>query len=495
MKLAAFALLAAAPLAAANLAENIRLLLDSTPVARTAFWGIQVVDLPSGKTLYELNPYHHFVPASNTKLFTTAMALSRLGPDHTFVTRVVADAAPGPDGRVPGGIRLIGGGDPNLSGRAVPYRMGPSTGDPLAAIGDLADQVVAHGVRRIDGDVTGDDRWYVWQPYATGWGIDDPQSDDGPPISALTLTDNVLTLLVSPGAAVGEPAALTLTPAIEFYGIANRVRTVVAGGERRIRFQRVPGSRYAELWGTIPLRDRGETLLLSVEDPAEYAARALVNALEERGVTVAGDAVARHLYPDQVADLTQGVPEEAAPGGIELARRVSAPLLEDLRITDKVSQNLHAELALRAVARARRHLGSFEAGREEMRAFLDEIGIDEGAYNLTDGSGLSRLNLLTPAAVVQLLRYMYGTENRDAWISLLPVGGQDGSLSARFGQTPAAGKVHAKTGSLSHVSALSGYIERSNGSWAAFSILVNNFSGPSAGVRGIMDRICNLIWE
>ncbi len=112
-----------------------------------------------------------------------------------------------------------------------------------------------------------------------------------------------------------------------------------------------------------------------------------------------------------------------------------------------------------------------------------------------DGSGLSRLDLVTPSAVVQLLRYMYGTENRDSWISLLPVGGQDGSLSARFGQTPAAGKVYAKTGSLSHVAALSGYLERSDRSWVAFSILVNNFAGPPAGVRGIMDRICNLIWE
>ena len=104
-------------------------------------------------------------------------------------------------------------------------------------------------------------------------------------------------------------------------------------------------------------------------------------------------------------------------------------------------------------------------------------------------------DLVTPRAVVQLLQYMYGTENRDAWVSLLPVGGLDGTLSARFGQTPAAGKVYAKTGSLSHVSTLSGYIERADRSWVAFSILVNNYPGPSAGVRGVMDRICNLIWE
>jgi D-alanyl-D-alanine carboxypeptidase/D-alanyl-D-alanine-endopeptidase (penicillin-binding protein 4) len=497
MRIAALALaplLAAAPLPGASLPESIQTLLDSSPDARTAFWGIQVVDLASGKLIYELNPNHNFVPASNTKLFTTAMALHRLGPNHTFTTRVIADAAPDADGRIAGSLRLVGGGDPNLSARAIPYKMGPATGNPLAAIEDLADQLVARGVRRVDGGIIGDDTWYVWQPYAVGWGIDDPQSDDGPPISALTLTDNVLTLQVIPGAAVGEPAAVTFTPGIEFYRVDNRVRTVAVGGEHRIHFHRVPGSRYAELWGTIPLRDRGESFLISVEDPAEYAARALQAALEDRGITLTGQATVRHLLPDEVGDLKEA-PADAAVTGVELARRVSAPLAEDLRITDKVSQNLHAELALRAVAKTRRHVGSFEAGREEMRGFLNEIGIDEREYNLMDGSGLSRLNLVTPSAVVKLLRFMYGTDDRDAWISLLPVGGQDGSLSARFGQTPAAGKVHAKTGSLSHVSALSGYIERSDGTWVAFSILVNNYMGGSAGVRGVMDRICNLIWE
>ena len=194
-------------------------------------------------------------------------------------------------------LRLVGGGDPNLSARAIPYRMGPLTGNPLAAIEDLADQVVARGVKRVDGDIVGDDTWYVWQPYAVGWSVDDPQSDDGPPISALTLADNVLTLSVHPGANVGDVAALSLLPAIEFYRIENRVRTVAAGGERRIRFQRIPGSRDAQLWGTIPLRDRGLDLLIGVEDPAQFAAQALRTALERRGVTVSGAAIARAPVP------------------------------------------------------------------------------------------------------------------------------------------------------------------------------------------------------
>jgi D-alanyl-D-alanine carboxypeptidase/D-alanyl-D-alanine-endopeptidase (penicillin-binding protein 4) len=475
------------------LAQQIDRVLVSTAAARNAFWGIQVVDLEGGKTLYQWNASHFFVPASNTKLFTTAMALTRLGPDFTFQTRVFADAPPDANGRI-AGLRLVGGGDPNLSARAIPYRRGPVTGNPLAAIEELADQVVARGVKRVAGDIVGDDTWYLWQPYAAGWGIEDPESDDGPPISALTINDNALTITLAPGAREGDLAALSLNPPLEFYRFDNRVRSVAAGAARRIRLSRIPGSLDTRLWGGLPLGGGVQNLVMSIEDPARYAALALRQALEDRGVVVEGDAVARHLYPSEVPDPSQAPPSDA-PSGAELARRVSAPLIEDLRITDKVSQNLHAELALRAVGRARRNAGSFEAGLEEMKAFLAEAGIAAEQYNFRDGSGLARLNLVTPTAVVGLLRYMYAGPHREEWIGLLPVGGRDGSLAGRFTDTAAAGRVYAKTGSLSHVSALSGYIQRASGRWVAFSILVNNYNAPTAEVRGVMDRICNLIEE
>ena len=485
---------AACCLHAASLAERIDHLLETTPAAAAAFWGIQVVDLETGKTMYEQNPRRFFVPASNTKLLTTALALARLGPDYTFVTRVMAGGPPDREGRIAGPLRLIGGGDPNLSARAVPYQTGAVHGNPLAAIEELAGQVAARGVKRIAGDIVGDDTWYLWQPYAAGWGIEDPKSDDGPPVSALAIADNALTLNVQPATREGDLAVLALEPPLEYYRLDNRVRTVAAGGERRIHFDRVPGSLDARLWGTIPLRDRGQDLLLGIEDPARYAAEAFRQALENLGITVEGSAAALHQFPDQVPDLLQA-PPGAPPPGVELARRVSAPLLEDLRITAKVSQNLHAELDLRAVGRARRNIGSFEAGLEELKAFLSEAGVEPEAYNIRDGSGLARLNLVTPAAIVKLLRFQYASPMRDNWISLLPVGGRDGTLSTRFAETPAAGRVHAKTGSLSHVSALSGYIQRLNGDWVAFSILVNNYNNRTPDIRSVMDRICNLIVE
>lgn len=494
------------PLSGATLAKRIDELIAASPAARQAFWGIQVVDLASGKITYQLNPRSFFVPASNTKLFTTSLALSTLGPGFTFRTRVLAGSAPDGSGVVRGPLYLVGGGDPNLSPRPIPYRMGAYNGNPLVAVDDLAAQIAARGVKRIEGGIVGDDRWYTWQPYAGGWSVDDPIYEYGAAVSALTINDNVQSVNIQPAAREGEMAALQLNPPLEYYQIDNRVVTVAAGGTRRIRYERLAGSRELKIWGTIPLKNTGETLQLGIDDPAEFAARALWQALEEHGVTVDGRATALHQFPNEVADLAQGpgaVASEGlastdgveAEGSIELASHVSQPLLEDLRVTDKVSQNLHAEMTLRAVGKSRRNIGSREAGLEEMKAFLLKAGIAEDAWHLNDGSGLARSNLVTPETVVKLLRYMYNSAARQDWISLLPVGGQDGTLNSRFAGSPVAGRVHAKTGSVAHVSALSGYIERPRGGWLAFSILVNNFGGPAGEIRGVMDRICALIAE
>jgi D-alanyl-D-alanine carboxypeptidase/D-alanyl-D-alanine-endopeptidase (penicillin-binding protein 4) len=509
MKRALFLLLVAAGVAAQApshktqpLSERIEQLFAQSPVTHTAFWGIQVTELSSGKTLYQLNANRFFVPASNTKLFSTSLALMRLGPAFTFQTRVLADAAPDADGRIAADVRLVGGGDPNLSARTIPYRIGPTAGDPLAAIADLADQVAARGIHRIDGDIVGDDSWYIWEPFGNGWSIDDPTYDYGAPVSALTVNDNAFTLGIRSGAQDGDPAALELNPAVEYYSIDNRIRTVAASAdphpEHRIRYSRAAGSMTLKLWGVIPLGGRGEDLTLGVDDPALYAAIAFRQALEERGIPVAGRAVASHLYPNEVADLKQGAPALAVTSiepDMELASRTSAPLLEDLRITAKVSQNLHAELDLRAVGRARRNIGSVEAGLDELKAFLTEAGVEPAGYNINDGSGLARLNLVSPATVVKLLGYMYASPSRDTFLSILPIGGQDGTLNARFSDPSIAGRIHAKTGSLSHVSALSGYAQRRRGDWIAFSVLVNNYNGPTTEVRAVMDRICELMLE
>jgi len=479
---------AAAP---AQPGARIAAFLDASPVARTSFWGVRIIDLGRDRVLFEHNADRLFLPASNAKLFTTALALVRLGPDYRFQTRVLADRTPGQDGCVES-LRLVGGGDPNLSGRAIPYSRDAPSGDPLAAIEDLAAQVAARGVRCVSADIVGDDTTYLWQPYADGWSIDDPVWDYGAQVSALSINDNTQALMVLPGSYASDPARIVLTPPVEYYEIHNRVRTVA--GERKIMLDRLPGMRQLRIWGTLSPTDPGDAEVLGIDDPALYAAVAFRAALAGHGIAIRGEARAVHLYPSEVSSLKNGPAPEPEPG-VELARRDSAPLLEDLRITDKVSQNLHAEMALLAVAKARRHIGSREAGIAEEQAFLGEIGIDGGSYTFADGSGLSRLDLVTPTAMVRLLAHMYRSKLRDAWVSLLPVAGQDGTLHARFADPATMGRILAKTGSLSHVAALSGYARRKNGEMLAFSILVNNYNGPGADVRAAIDRVCALMLE
>jgi len=484
------------PLAAAGPLARIRAFLDASPVARTAFWGIQIVDLEQHRVLFDLNPNRLFLPASNAKLFTAALALMRLGPDYRFQTRVLADRAPDQAGCV-ASLRLVGGGDPNLSGRAIPYRQGPTPpADPLEALDDLARQVFARGVRCVNGDVVGDDTAYLWEPYPEGWSMDDGVWDYGAAVSALSVNDNALAVTVLPGEPRDEDggaARILLVPPVEYYEIDNRARTV-RGVARKIMVDRLPGSRQLRIWGALPPNDPGETETLGIDDPALYAAYALRDRLARRGVAIRGEARARHLFPNRVADLEQG-PAPEPETGVELASRESAPLVEDLRITAKVSQNLHAEMALRAVARARRRMGSREAGLAEMRVFLEEAGIGRGGYTFADGSGLSRLDLVSPAAVAGLLAYLYRSAVRDPWLSLLPVSGQDGTLHARFAGSRAAGRIRAKTGTLSHVSALSGYARRGDGRMLAFAILVNGYGGPAADVTAAIDHICELMVE
>ncbi len=482
------------PPASSALAQRLQEALDSVPASRDAFWGIQAVDLATGKTLYELNPSRYFVPASNTKLFTSAMALSLIGPDARFHTRVLADAAPDADGLVGGSLRFVAGGDPNLSARAIPYQKGPGGSDPLVAVEDLAAQVVAKGVKHVAGDVIGDDSYYVWQPYADGWSVQDPEGKDGTAVSAFSINDNAFAITILPGPRAGDTAVLRMNPPLAYYEIDNRIRTVAAGGERRIHSDRLAGSMQLHLWGAIPVGDRGQTMEFGIDDPALYAAVALRQALADHGIAVDGEARAFHLLPQDVADLRRAPAPVPLPG-VELAVRDSAPLLECLRVTDKVSENLHAEMMLRAVGRTLRNVGSREAGLEELRTFLAAAGIPADAYHLADGSGMARLNLVTPSAVVRLLRHMYASPQRGNFLDILPVGGEDGTLASRFTDAGLSGRVHAKTGTLAHVSALSGYAQRPDKSWVAFSILVNNFNGPAADVRKVMDQVCALIME
>jgi D-alanyl-D-alanine carboxypeptidase/D-alanyl-D-alanine-endopeptidase (penicillin-binding protein 4) len=475
------ALALAVPLAASDLGARLDRILASPQIAR-AYVGIEVVRLADGQVLYSHNAGRLFTPASNMKLFTTALALSKLGPDYRLKTQICSSAQIDPAGTLSGNLDLIGGGDPSMSGREYPYSKTAShAAYTFGAIDELADQLVARGLKRIDGNVIGDDTRYVWEPQPGPWSSEDATEEYGAPVSALILDDNTFELTLRPGAQPGDPARITLTPPFEDFVIDNRV-TTSERGERKIEFYRSASGRELHVWGVIPKRDSGYTEALAIGDPALYAAQVLRDALLRRGVTVRGQALARHHFPDESA-------EAGSDPDVMLVERQSPPLIDLLQVVDKVSQNLHAEMLLREVAVASGRSGSRDAGLAVMDEFLAGFGVPKADHQFLDGSGLSRATLVSPSAIVKLLGYMQRSKYHEHWFAMLPIGGEDGTLGSRFAGHPEAHAIHAKTGTLDHVRALSGYADTATHGRVAFSIVANNFEEPGAPVTAIIDQL------
>jgi D-alanyl-D-alanine carboxypeptidase/D-alanyl-D-alanine-endopeptidase (penicillin-binding protein 4) len=454
-------LLVASVLGAETIGGRIDKILAESPAAQQSYWGIHIVDLATGAIVYERNQDRFFIPASNTKLFSTALALTKLGPDHRFRTTITAPAKPDASGRV-ARLRFVGGGDPNLSGRILPYAYNVKPDNPLRYVEQFAQQLVDSGLKTVDGDVIGDDSAYANEPYPEGWALDDPVYDYGAPVTALFVNDAMFTVHVTP-TSLGRPPTIELSPMVESLILTNRA---VTAATTKLKYERLPGTRELTVSGPVATTQEEP---LGEDDPTLFAAESLREALIRRGVRISGQARVEHFpSPDEVPLLTYD----------------SLPILEDLRVINKESQNLHAEIALLEVARVCRGTGSREAGLEVLKAFLSEIGVEDEQYYFEDGSGLSRKTLVTPRTITRLLLYMYASPRRDAWIGTLPIGGVDGSLDKRFAGHPAGAQVHAKTGSITHVNALSGYTGR-----YAFSILVNNSLAEAKQIRHTIDRI------
>ncbi len=465
--LALTAALAAAP--GSRLESKVKRLLAASPVMRDGYAGILVAD-ENGRRVFALNAGHVFVPASNMKLFTSALALERLGPDKKFETRVEQR---GQD------LVLIGTGDANLSGRVLPYVYGSTPGPALTAIDDLAAQIAARGVHEVAGDVVGDDTAFLYEPYAAGWAVEDALYSDGAPVSALVVDDNAIAVHIIAGAQDGAPVTIQTDPPLDLFAMENHALT---GKPDDIQTDRILQTNAWRIWGTLPVGSPDHVERWAVTDPAVFAAAALKYALEQHGVKVMGNARALHRLP--------GSPFAAAAAGTVVARHESLPLVEDLRLTDKISQNLHAELWLSDVG------GSREEGLKELARFLDGIGVGSGQYRFYDGSGLSRMDLVSPEATVKLLFYMAtSSPHREDWMTLLPVGGVDGSLATRMTGAKVKGRIHAKTGSLNHVSALSGYAFSRKGRRLTFSMFVNNATADVAEQRELIDKICAVLAE
>jgi D-alanyl-D-alanine carboxypeptidase/D-alanyl-D-alanine-endopeptidase (penicillin-binding protein 4) len=470
--------LAASVCRAASLTHTLDTLVDLSPLSDRASIGIHVVDLKTGKALYERNENRFFLPASNMKLLTTALALTRLGSDYRFETRLLQTQE--------GDVVLAGSGDPSLSARVYPYNPAAAPGQPLHAIEEMADQAVAAGLQRVNGNIVGDDSLYPWAPYPPSWTQDD-MLHNGAPVSALTLNDNLVTLTIVPGAKAGDPASIAISPALEYYAIDNRVATVGGKGEAQVSISRSPGARQVLLTGRIPETVDSIRETIAIDDPALYAASAMYDALTRRGVSITGHPVARHRAIGTAYE---------APAGVTLATRTSPPLVQLLQVTDKVSQNLHAELMLREVGRQSGNAATRENGLAALNTFLTETGASPAKEaRLDDGSGLSRNAQVTPRLITRLLAFMYASPAHDNWISLLPVGGQDGTLSKRLCCSTDVRSIRAKTGTLDRAMALSGYAQSKSRGWLAFSILVNDYAAPQTEIQAWIDKIALALVE
>ena len=487
-----------------KLDHDLAQILNDPAVAR-GLWGVYAVSLESGRPLYALNQDKLFTPASNAKLFTTAAVFGLIGPDYRFKTTVETLGSLDKYGRLNSDLVLVGRGDPNLSGRTLPYNLHTERKTPpIQVLQNLADQLVLHGLKYVDGDVVADDSYFVFERYGEGWSQDDLSREWGAPVSALTINDNVIFVEIKPADRPGEHAFLSVTPFAEYYKIDNRVMTTPQGtGPRTVSINREPGSSQLTLWGNIPQDDPGFGEALAIEDPADFTARLFRQLLEERGVTVYGRARTHHteLASTQTFSVTSiasgggDSTRPSVPGPLVLASYQSQPVAQDLRVINKVSQNLHAELMLRLLGKEKGTSGSIQGGLEVLRGFLVNAGIKPDQFVFYDGSGLSREDLVTPEAVVGLLRYCHQQPWGKVYEDTLPVSGVDGSLAERFRNTLAAGQVHAKTGSLLHVYSLSGYATTQSGQHIAFSVMTNNSNLPAKKALDTIDHIVERLVE
>jgi D-alanyl-D-alanine carboxypeptidase/D-alanyl-D-alanine-endopeptidase (penicillin-binding protein 4) len=464
--------------------ERADALLASAPASKGE-WGLLVIDAETGGTLYELNADSYFLPASNMKLFTTALALAKLGPDYRFHTTLETHGTISAEGMLTGDLFLVGRGDPNLSNRKFPYNLKEEfDGPPEKALAELADALVAKGVKEIAGDVLGDDSYFPREPYPSGWEIDDMVWEYGAAISAIVVDDNTTTLTLTAGQSAGTPVEAMVAPATPDFVVQNEVVTSSADTKSDLTLTREPNSKIVVIRGTMPAHSTPRKLVLAIHDPAEHAAALLTQLLTDRGVKISGVSRSTHI-PET---------SSAAPRAV-LAEHVSVPLGDSVKLVNKISQNLHTEMLLRAAARNTAVWNTTDDLTKFPTDFYAAAGIAPGDVIQHDASGLSRHDLVTPRAIVALLKYAQTQPWFPPYYASLPVAGVDGTLETVMKNTPSAGHIHAKTGSVEHVRTRSGFADTAAGRRLIFSFLSNNQGGTNHEASDALDGLCLAMME
>jgi D-alanyl-D-alanine carboxypeptidase/D-alanyl-D-alanine-endopeptidase (penicillin-binding protein 4) len=459
--------------------KRVDTLLGSEPASKGE-WGLLIADAETGETLYQQNAAKYFVPASNMKLFTTALALNKLGPEFRFHTTLESTGVVSPEGELSADLVLVGRGDPNLSNRKFPFNLKEEfDGPPERILAELADALVTKGVKKMSGDVVGDDSYFPRERYPNGWEIDDMVWEYGAAISALVVNDNTATVTLTSGQVAGDAVQVVVAPRTQDFVVDNQVMTSAASVKADLTLIREPGAHLVVVRGTLPEKSPPRKLVLAIEEPALQAATLLKALLEQRGVEIGGGVRARHE-----AIMAEGITPRV------LAEHVSIPLGDSVKLVNKISQNLHTEVLLRTAMRQAGTWNSFDDVAKFAADFYAQVGIASQDMIQTDGSGLSRHDMVTPRAMLTLLRYAQTRPWFESFFASLPVAGVDGTLEERMKNTPAAGRVHGKTGSVEHVRTMSGFADTAGGRRLAFSFMTNNEYGKNHETTEAMNGLC-----
>jgi D-alanyl-D-alanine carboxypeptidase/D-alanyl-D-alanine-endopeptidase (penicillin-binding protein 4) len=465
--------------------------------------------MKTGDVIYGLNPDKLFVPASTTKLFSVAAALDALGADYRFETPLYARGEIDSAGRLKGDLILVASGDLSLGGRTdadgriaftnsdhiyadFDGRSELTKPDPLAGLNDLARQAAAAGVRRVEGDVLVDDRLF---DHASGTG-------SGPSrLTPIMVNDNLLDFLVTPSAA-GEPAHVEWRPKTHSYRVDVQVETVPADGKTRIRVFS-PGEGRVIVRGQIAAGHAPLVGTYEVDDPASFARSLLIEALRRADVTIDASPLK--------ANAAASLPAKEAYAGLKrVALLTSPPFSDSARLVLKVSHNLHASTLPLLIA-AKHGQRTLTDGLHRQREFLAKAGVEVEAISFGGAAGGDPADYITPRAAVQLLRYMATRPDFAVYREGLPILGQDGTLAHAVGHdSPAKGKVQAKTGTLLWSNrmnggelltskALAGYLTGAKGRELAFALFVNHVHTKSSADREkvgkTLGKLCEIIYE
>jgi serine-type D-Ala-D-Ala carboxypeptidase/endopeptidase (penicillin-binding protein 4) len=459
------------------------------PELASAMVGIKVTSLDSGRVLFEENSAKLLRPASNMKLYTVAAALDKLTPDYRFKTSVYATTKLTAAGVIRGDLTIYGRGDPSFAARF-------NNGDYLKAINDFATRIAAAGVKRVEGDLVGDETYFVGPKYGSGWEWEDLTWYYGAEISSLTINDNALDLFIKPGQSIAAPAVITTGPPDPLLTIVNKVTTASKGTKRELNIHRGLGENTVTIVGNIPIGDPGYTGAVSISHPALLFVYLLRTALAQNGVVITGKSrttgpVSQPVLPP-IPEIANTIGAPLPKVQFEIATFESPAFGVIAAQTLKPSQNLYTELILRTLGKLTTppatmppiRQTSEDLGIEAVKAFLNTAGLRAESLRLNDGSGLSRDDMITAEATVQLLTFMNKHRYADVFRAALPIAGVDGTLRNRMRGTAAESNLRAKTGSLSSAASLGGYVTTAAGEKLAFAIIVNNY-GPDVEPRVI----------